>query len=171
MQDTYTFIARSAVDPSRVLTVTLHDHHMTVGSGPALEQALQGEIAEAQGEQSPIQRLWLRPLALSLLQRGSGPFPVADVFAGSDGDHFSLKAWFRAGGLRLLPVTLIQGPVDNPDSAEAFVEELRARKSYAELRFGVLEIFEYWITWIMAFMAVFGFLQLWRRRRSDQTAA
>lgn len=168
MQDTYTFIARSAVDPSRVLTVTLHDHHMTVGSGSTLEEALQGEIADAEEDVSPIQRLWLRPLALSLLQRGTGPFSVADVFATSDGDHFSLKAWFRAGGLRLLPVTLIKGAVDNPDSAQAFVEELRARKSYAELRFGILEIFEYWVTWIMAVMAVFGFLQLWRRRRSDQ---
>lgn len=167
MQDTYTFTARSATDPSRVLTLTLHDHHVSVGSGSALEQAIQGQASNQ--DESPIQRLWLRPLALSLLQRGTGPFPVADVFARADADYFSLKTWFRAGGLRLLPITLIQGTVDNPDSAAAFVDELRARKTDSELRFGMLEIFDFWITWIMAVMAVFGFLQLWRRQRDKST--
>lgn len=169
MEDTYTFIVRSADDPTRVLTVTLHDHRMTVGSGPALAEAIQGG-ASGEDQESPIQRLWLRPLALSLLQRGRGPFDIADVFARAEEDYFSLKAWFRAGGLRALPVTLIQGRVDNPDSAAAFVEELRSRKSSSELRFGLLEIFDYWITWIMAVMTLFGFFQLWRRRsRSPQS--
>lgn len=163
MEDTYTFIARSASDPSRVLAVTLHDHRMSVGSGPALAEAVRGSDPN-EDQESPIQRVWLRPLALSLLQRGRGPFDIADVFARADGDYLSLKAWFRAGGLRALPVTLIQGIVDNPDSAGAFVEELRSRKSSLETRFGVLEIFDYWITWIMAVMTLFGFFQLWRRR-------
>ena len=167
MEETYTFTARSASDPSRVVTLTLHDHRMSVGTGPLLEQverAVAEEEAEAEDAPPVPRRPWLRPLAVSLLQRGTQPFPVEDVVADLDGGQLSVKAWYRARGLRLLPVTLIDGRVDNPEAAQAFVEELKSRKGEVSLTFGFLELLDYWATWAMAFVSVIAVLVLWRRR-------
>lgn len=168
MKDTYTYTARNAGDPSRVITLTLHDRWMSVGTGPALEQVERAAQEEAEGERqrSLPTRLWLRPMALSLLQRSTGPFPVKDVFASSDGDNLMLKAWFRAGGLRSFPVTLVDGDVDNDEAAQAFVEELNARKAEDETTFGFLELLDYWATWILGIGALVGALAVWRRRQS-----
>lgn len=167
MENTYTYTARSAVDSSKVITLTLHGTWMSVGTGPALEQF--ERAAEAEDEQhlrSLPTRLWLRPIALSFLQRGTSPFPVGDVFASVDGDNLTLKAWFRNGGLRSIPVTLVNGPVDNDEAARAFVEELNARKAEQEGAFGFLELLDYWATWILGIGALVGTLAIWRRRQS-----
>ncbi|MFP3852788.1 MAG: hypothetical protein ACLFWD_00695 [Anaerolineales bacterium] len=167
MENTYTYIARSASDPSRVTTLTLHGRWMSVGTGPALEQVERAALPEGEAEERPLRtRLWLRPMALSLLQRGTGPFPVSDVFASSDGGKLTLKAWFRAGGLRTFPVTLVEGEVDNAEAAQAFVEELKGRKAEDEPTFGFLELLEYWATWILGIGAIVGALAIWRRRQS-----
>lgn len=174
MEDTYTYIARNAQDLSRVVTLTLHDHLMSVGSGPPLEQ-IERAMPEAQAESpetdiaKPTARpkLWLRPLALSLLQRGTRPFPVADVSARLDEQNLNVHAWLRAGGLRLLPVTLIDGRVDNPEAALAFVDELETRKAGAAPFIGLLEVLDYWATWAAALLALVGVFQLWRRQRSQ----
>ncbi len=167
MENTYTYTARSASDPSKVITLTLHGTWMSVGTGPALEQV--ERAAEAEGDEdlrSLPTRLWLRPMALSLLQRGTGPFPVGDVFASADGENLTLKAWFRTGGLRSVPVTLVNGPVDNHEAALAFVEELKARKAEEESAFGFFELLDYWATWILGIGAIVGALAIWRRRQN-----
>lgn len=170
MQETYTFTARSAADPSRVVTLTLHDHRLSVGTGPPLEQfdrAVADQEEEADEAPAP-RRPWLRPLAVSLIQRGTQPFPVKDVHAEVDGGHLSVRAWYRARGLRLLPVTLVDGQVDNPQAARAFVEELSARRGEVSKPFGVLELFDYWATWALAFVSAISILVLWRRRNDGK---
>lgn len=162
MENTYTYTARSATDPSKVITLTLHGTWMAVGTGPALEQVERAaETEDDENLRSLPARLWLRPMALSLLQRGTGPFPVGDVFATVDGDNLTLKAWFRTGGLRSVPVTLVDGPVDNDEAALAFVEELNARKAEEESAFGFLELLDYWATWILGIGAIIGALAIW----------
>ncbi|MGA9533197.1 MAG: hypothetical protein WBR18_10820, partial [Anaerolineales bacterium] len=120
MNDTYTFVARNAVDPSRVVTLTLHDDDLSIGAGPPIEQIERADDDD-DSKGSIGSKLWLRPLALSLLERGTRPFPAEDVFAEIDGDELTVKAWFRVSGLRGAPVTLVNGRVDNPDGALGFV--------------------------------------------------
>lgn len=162
MENTYTFVARNANDPRQVVTLTLHNHHLSVGSGPPLEQVAR---ATAEGESRRLRsRLWLRPLAISLAQRGTQPFPISDVFAEVEGDKLALKAWIRAARLRAFPLTLVNGPVDNPEAAHDFVEELQMRKGELALPIGFMELLDYWATWILAGLAAIGALVLWRRR-------
>ena len=167
MEKTYTYTARSIENPEQVVTFTLQDHRMSVGTGVPLEQfetILQhedtGDEATKEGEAKP----WLRPLAVSLLERGVGPFQVADVHAAADDDWLRISAWYRAGGLALAPVTLVNGRVDNPQAAQAFVEELERRKSEVTGALGALNILDYWFTWILAGVLIFGLLQIWRRK-------
>lgn len=170
MEETFTFTARSAVDPSRVVTLTLHDHQLSVGTGPPMEhiqRASSEDDTEAEGERQPRSRPWLRPLAIALVQQATRPFPIHDVFADVEEDRLSVQAWYRARGLRLLPITLISGRVDNPAGAQDFVEELKQRRADVAPRFGFLELFDYWATWALTLFSLGAAFILWRRR-SDQ---
>ncbi len=167
MEETFTFTARSAVDPSRVVTLTLHDHQLSVGTAPPLEQ-IQRTAAEGDTEmelENEVQtRPWLRPLAIALVEQATRPFPVHDVSADVREDRLVVRAWYRARGLRLLPITLISGRVDNPKGALEFVEELNLRRGEVTPRFGFLELFDYWATWAVALFSLGAVFVLWRRR-------
>jgi hypothetical protein len=175
MENTYTYTARSVENPEQVVTFTVHDHHLSVGLGPPLEQVEtllqqvqaggQAEVeAEQETGQGPQPKLWLKPLAVSLLERGVGPFRIADVSAAAKDDSLRVSAWYRTGGLALVPVTLLDGLVDNPEAAHAFVAELEERKSEATGPLGLFNVLDYWFTWILAGAFVLGLFQLWRRR-------
>ena len=125
MENTYTYTARSVENPKQVVTLTLQDHHMSVGLGAPLEQietvlqqADAGEETAGEAAQGAQDKLWLRPLAISLLERGVGPFRVADVNAAAEEDWLRVNAWYRAGGLALAPVTLV-------DSAHTVAREVQ----------------------------------------------
>lgn len=152
LQKTYTYTARSADDPMRVVTFTLYDDKLAIGVGVPLEQAQrmmdarreegdQGQETETEGN------LWIKPVAVSLMERGTHPFNVKDVAAKFDGGRLNVTTWLRGAGLRLMPVRFTIDPVDNRDAAEAFVNELRRRKNIAE---GVSRLpgpFDYWASW------------------------
>jgi hypothetical protein len=166
MEHTYTYTARNARKPEKLVTFTLHDHSMSVDAAMPLEQIerllpAQDESQENGREVRP--KLWLKPLAVSLVERGTGPFRLSDVDAETDEDRLRIKAWFRVGGLGLAPITLINGRVDSPDAAHAFVDELNRRKAsiWGPLRFwGVLD---YWVSWLLAAVAFVGTFAVWRR--------
>jgi hypothetical protein len=174
MEDTYTYTARSIENPEQVVTFTLQDHHMSVGLGAPLEQIetvlQQIDADEEAGEeagQGAQAKLWLKPLAISLLERNVGPFRVADVSAAAEDDWLRVSAWYRAGGLALAPIALVDGRVDNPQAAQAFAEELDRRKSEVSGAFGLLNVLDYWFTWILAAALMFGLFQAWRSKSSS----
>jgi hypothetical protein len=170
MENTYTYIARNADDPAQVAMFTLFDHSLSVGPGAPLEQierALETAGEEQEAGESIESRLWLKPLAVSLLERGTRPFRLADVDAWAEEDWLRVRAWFQAGGLRLAPITLVDGRVDNPQAAQAFVEELDKRKSEVTGAFGLFNVLDYWFTWLLAGALMFGLFQAWRRKASS----
>ncbi|MFP4394185.1 MAG: hypothetical protein ACLFTI_02890 [Anaerolineales bacterium] len=177
-QNTYTYTARSVENPEYSVTFTLFDHRMSVGTGAPMEQmagVFEREGAEEEVEEEKEEgvgdsiaaevkkqsKLWLKPMAISLVERGTQPFHVDDVNADVEGDWLRVQGWVRTGGLRLAPVTLMKGRVDNPDAASAFVNELNERKTET---FGPLALFDYWGTWFFAGFAVVLLLQIQRHR-------
>jgi hypothetical protein len=163
MENTYTYTARSAVQPEKIVTFTLHEDELSISVGAPLEQvelAVAGITAE-EGEEAPEAQLWLKPLALSLIERGTGPFNIEDVDAEVEEDRLKVNGWVRLGGLRGGSITLMDGQVDNPDAARAFVEELARRK--AELASPVLPL-DYWITWIGVLSSLVILFVFWQRR-------
>jgi hypothetical protein len=167
MENTYTYTARNIENPERVVTFTLQDHHMSVGVGAPLEQVetlLQRVETDEEAGQGALANLWLKPLAVSLLERGVGPFRIVDVNASAEEDRLRVNAWYRAGGLALAPITLVNGRVDNPQAAQAFVDELEKRKSEVMGVFALLNVLDYWFTWILAGALMLGLFQIWRRK-------
>jgi hypothetical protein len=165
MEDTYTYIARNADDPARAVTFTLHDHSVSVGLGAPLEHV--ERALEPEGEVRP--QLWLKPLAVSLLERSTRPFHVTDVDARAVDDWLRVTAWLCAGGLRLAPISLTRGRVDNPEAASAFVEELNRRKESMSGPPAVLGILDYWATWFLVSLLMISLLGIWRRRRLSES--
>ncbi len=173
MQNTYTYTARSVDHPERVVTFTLHDRQMSVGVGAPLEQ-IEAAVAKVTGSEEEAAaretELWLRPLAVALVERGTGPFDIADIDAEVEGEVLTIRGWVRVAGLRGGAITLIGGRIDNPIAARAFVDELQARKQ--ELAGRVLP-FDYWITWFGMVTSLVLLFVFWRRRavRSRQAPA
>jgi hypothetical protein len=171
MENTYTYTARNADDPAQVVTFTLHDRGLSVGVGAPLEhieRAIQAKTAETEEEPTYHVQPWLKPMAISMIERATRPFDVDDVDAQSLDGWLQVKAWYRAGGLRLTPITLIEGKVDNSDAAQAFVQELDARKTTGTGLARVLGLLDYWVTWFIAGFAMVVLLQTWRRRKGGE---
>ncbi|MGD1993726.1 MAG: hypothetical protein PVI59_11085 [Anaerolineae bacterium] len=173
MENTYTYTARSAVNPENVVTFTLHDSWMSVGPGAPVEQVERVLKSESQaGEKAGLDvthRLWLKPLAISLLERGTRPFHIVDVDASLEDGRLNVRAWLRTGGLRLFPISLITGRVDNPEAAQAFIHEVDRRQTKAGrpgILFGWLD---YWATWLITGVALIWLLEAWRRSRRGAT--
>jgi hypothetical protein len=186
MENTFTYTARSASAPEKVVTFTLFDESMSVELGVPLEhleralagrgeaeeakEATEAEPRETQEEdQAPAATsayYALKPMAVSLMERGGQPFSIADVSATAENGGLDVTAWVRAKGLRLAPVRFDWDRVDNPDGAKAFVREVRARNRVTSRpgRFG--GIMDYWISWL-----AFGALILalfWPRKRGHE---
>ena len=174
MENTYTYTARSVKDPQQVMTFTLLDHRLSVGLGPPLEQIeaalpdsdAEDEVALDESQAAPSTP-WLKPFAVALIERGVGPFRVEDVSATVADDRLRVSAWYRAGGLALAPISLVDERVDNPPAAQAFVEELDRRKADEEQVTGLLKVLDYWLSWILAAALVVGLFQAWRHRANS----
>lgn len=181
MKNTYTYTARSNEHPEKIVTFTLYEGRVLVGIGAPLEQiaqvtgAIQAQRSAAEaaetGTEIPVSaqpKLWLRPIAISLVQRATTPFRIVDVNARMAENRLTVNAWVRAGGLRLFPIALMSGNIDNLAAATDFVAEVERRK--AERRNGpaFLSLFDYWGTWIVATGLVVGLFNFWRQKTYDE---
>lgn len=161
-QGTFTFTARNPVNPQNAVTLTLHDQHMTLQLGTPIQIETKPEPDEDGKDETKKEGLSielpsiLRPLANYALGKGIPPFHVSDVTAGmTDENGLWIASWLRTGGLRLSPIAFVMTQVDNPDGATAFVSELEKRKSRAGSAKKYPWLFDYWITWIVGFIAAF----------------
>jgi hypothetical protein len=174
MEKTYTYTARSADNPEQVVTFTFYDHHLIVDVGAPIEhveRALQARHAEEDEEVEYHIQPWLKPMAISAIERSTHPFNVSDVYADVDEQRLSVTAWVRAGGLRLAPVTFNMAHVDNPDAAQAFVKQLEARKAGGELAGRLPGPLDYWATWFVGAFSTVALLGAWLRKRYKEAAA
>ena len=118
---TYTYTARNINNPDKVVTFTLYDGHMRVNLTGLLDQAKTVSNAdEKSGELKQQVSLQAKPALLKLKEGLSGPVHVNDIDATIDDDRLRVTLWPRVAGLRLAPVQLKMGQIDNEDAAEAF---------------------------------------------------
>ena len=163
---TYTYTARNINDPDKVVTFTLYDGHVRVNLSGLLDQANILVSSEEKSDELKHQvRLQAKPALLKLKEGISGPVHISDVNASFEDEQFRVKLWPRVGGLRLAPVQVDMGQVDNEDAAEAFVNELEQRKeseSDARKFFGPLD---YWLGWAGLLLLIVLFIR--RPKRSE----
>mgnify|MGYP000248982944 CR=1 FL=1 len=176
MENTYTYTARSIEEPEKVVTFTLHDDRMSVDIGTPVEQItrtlvdlkedVEEEEKEEEREPEKHAKVWLKPLAVSLVEHGTGALHITDVDAHVDEDYLSLRSWIRLNGLRLLPITLMAGRIDNPAAAAAFVAEVNMRKKELASGLPFLNVLNYWVTWLGAAISMMALFLFWQRHTS-----
>jgi hypothetical protein len=174
MEKTYTYTARSADNPEQVVTFTFYNHHLLVDVGVPIEhveRALQARQAREDEEVEYQIQPWLKPMAISAIERGTHPFNVSDVYADVDEERLSVTAWVRAGGLRLAPVTFNMSHVDNIDAAAAFVKQLEARKAGSGYPGRFPGLLDYWATWAVGVLSTVVLLGAWLRKRYKEASA
>jgi hypothetical protein len=174
LENTYTYIARSAQDSEKVVTFTLHDGHMSVEVGAPLEQverALQTEEGEIDVDTRTLVQPWVKPLTLSLLERGFDPIRLSDVYASAEDEGLNVIAWLRTGGLRVAPVTFDVERVDNPEATRAFVDELNRRKATATFSGKLPGFLDYWASWFLVITTLFVAVLIWLRTRDGEEEA
>lgn len=150
-KQTITFTARSSTNPERVATLTISGEELYLDLSGSIMEGIQKGLAardEEDGSWAGGLVRFIRPLGAFLIQQGLNTFPIEDASGSVKGGAFTLMLWTRLAGLRLAPVFLRWGQVDNPEGAEAFCTELTNRKS------GTLEqpvskgAGSYWGTWV-----------------------
>ena len=175
LENTYTYTARSAIDPREVVTFTLHNGGMSLdvaGSANQLERTRrsQAESEEAEREETKPDgraRPWFTPRAALLLERATEPFDLTDVEADAPGNGLRVTAWVRANNLRLSPLLFRMKQVDNPRAAADFVAEIRRRKAQASSGRKLPGLLDYWAGWALGgLMAVGGLAALLLPTRS-----
>lgn len=173
MENTYTFIARSAANPLRVATFTLHSDRMSIGMGSPIEQveSFIGDEEQAEGavggaEIIESQSPWIRPLIISLIERRSAPFHIGDVEVHRTNGGLHVHAWSRLAGLRFFPVIMRWSEVDNPAAADDFVREVGERQEAAPRVRKFIGFLDYWASWIAGFIALVVLVGRQRGRRA-----
>lgn len=164
-QDTYTYTARSANDPTKVVTFTLMNNHVRVNLTDVMEQA--GMVAQAQEKPEEVRRQISRqakPALTKVAEIISGPVRIYDVNAEIKNEKLNVTLWQRISGLRLAPVQFNMGRIDNEAAAEAFVDELNRRKKNSPYEGRFAGPLDYWLGWAGLFLLV-SLLFGWLRKR------
>lgn len=153
--DTYTYTARNDHDPNKVITFTLVDHHLQISFADLAEKMARVVAAEEQGEElKGLIHSQAEPLKLKAMEKFSGPYHVADISATLEDAHLKIKGWNRMLGMRLTPYSVDMGRIDNPDAAEAFVDQLRERKQNAPDPGRFVGPLDYWFGWVALFIGL-----------------
>lgn len=155
MQDTYTYTARSADDPDRMVTFTLANGHMMLNLTGVLDRL--SEVTSAEEKAAAIREQLKKqatPSVMKGIEQLSGPVHVRDVAADLDDGRLTVRAWQRAGGLRLAPMVIGIDHVDNVEAASAFVQELDARQEGAASAGKFAGPLDYWFGWAVLLLAL-----------------
>lgn len=148
MKDTYTYTARSADDPERVVTFTLANGHMMLNLTGVMDRL--SEVVTADEKANTVKeqaKKQVQPAVMKGIEQLSGPVHVRDVAADLKDERLVVKAWQRAGGLRLAPMVIGIDHVDNAEAAEAFVDELDARQDSVQSAGKFAGPLDYWFGW------------------------
>lgn len=91
MKDTYTFTARNAENPEKVVTFTLYGDHLQVNFTGLMEKT--GKVFQSDEKPKEAGRqiaAEAQPAALKMAQKVSGPIHINDLSVNLDGDEFKL---------------------------------------------------------------------------------
>jgi len=163
MTETYTFTARHALDPEKIITLTLRGEFLQINLTGMLENigGFLGEESRGEALKSQVKKQ-ARPTMLKVMEEISGPIHISDVkgkVVGRDADKLKITLWKRVGGLRAAPIQLNFGKVDNPQAAKAFIEQLDKRREEADHVGPFWGPLDYWLGW---FVMVFAVIILWK---------
>ncbi|MDY6846201.1 MAG: hypothetical protein SVP52_03590 [Chloroflexota bacterium] len=167
MTYTYTFTARNEKNPEKVITFTIIDDYLKVNLTGLIDQV--SDLVEEDTREEAIKTLFSTQSGSALykaIERLSGPVHINDVSYNLEGKQFKLTLWKRLAGLRVAPITIAMGDVDNPEGAAQFIDTLMARQELAEGHSVFAGPLDYWITWIGMLIGLIILIRWPRKEKS-----
>jgi hypothetical protein len=149
MPFTYTYTARNKQKPDNVVTFTIFENHMKVNLTGLIDQI--SGIAEKEDREMAAKSFLSTQSGTAIykaVERLSGPVHINDVPPHLEDGAFKLTFWKRIAGLRVAPITISIGSVDNPEAAAQFIETLLDRQDQAEDPGVFAGPLDYWVTWV-----------------------
>jgi hypothetical protein len=145
---TYTYTARNAEDPDNVVTFTIDEERLRVNLTDLMEPPKPLSRSTSRPRQALHQvKTKTKPVFKKLREKVFGPVHISDVDAKLTEDKFLVRMWPRVAGLRVAPLRINMGQVDNEDAAEAFVDELDYRKETVPAARKLIGPLDYWFGW------------------------
>jgi hypothetical protein len=149
MPFTYTYTARNKDNPNRVMTFTIFEDYLKVNLTGLIDQVSEVVQEEEKGEAvKDFLSTQSESAIYKAVERLSGPVHVNDVTPFFEEGQFTLTFWKRLAGLRLAPIVLSMGDVDNPDAADKFIDTLLERQKKSEEPGFFSGPLDYWATWL-----------------------
>jgi len=170
MPFTYTYTARSLENPDRVLTFTIIDDYLKVNLTGLFDQV--SNLLDEEGQKASIKKFFKTQTSTALfklVERLSGPVHVNDVSPVFEDDKLKLIFWKRVAGLRLAPLTLVMGSIDNPDAAAQFIETLMDQQEKADEPGFFSGPLDYWATWVGLVVGLIALIR-WPRKKKEKKA-
>jgi hypothetical protein len=146
---TYTYTARNQENPDSVVTFTIFENYMKVNLTGLLDRV--SKLGEKEDREKAIKTFLSTQSSSAIykaLERLSGPVHINDVSPHFEEGQFKLTFWKRLAGLRVAPVTISIGNVDNPEAAGQFINTLIERQNQTESPGVFSGPLDYWATWI-----------------------
>ena len=168
MYFTYTYTARSTEDTDKVVTLTIIDDKLQIdltGLFNKVSDIASGEdrvdlLGEVQSTQSEA-------VILKVIEKITEPIHLKDITAFYEDDNFNLIFWKRVGGLRLAPIVVSMGEVDNPEVALAFIDTVEEQQALLEKPGMFCGPFDYWFTWGLMVLGALILIR-WPRKKQQQ---
>jgi hypothetical protein len=165
MTFTYTYTARAKDNPDKAMIFTIYDNYLKVdltGLGEMIS-----EVIDENHRNDALKDIITTQAGTTLyylLERLSGPVHIRDVAPVFEDGKFTLTFWKRIAGLKFAPIVVSMGEVDNPESADQFIDTLEERQALTESPSIFAGPLDYWVTWIAMLIGVI-FLIRWPRKR------
>jgi hypothetical protein len=162
---TYTYTARNADDPDKVVTFTLDEERLRVNLTDLVDETPSVITSESKPKElMHLIKSKVKPVSMKFKERVFGPVHISDVDAKLKEDKFLVRMWPRLAGLRLAPVKIDMGQVDNEDAAEAFVGELEQRKETGPAAKKFVGPLDYWFGWAGLMLLTGLFIRMYRQK-------
>lgn len=168
MPFTYTYTARSIEDSDKAVTLTIIDDKLQIDLTGLFEKVTDiGDEEERAELLNEIMSTQSKAVMLKVMEKLSEPVHLKDVATSYEDNDFCLTFWKRVGGLRLAPIVISMGEVDNPEAAQAFIDTVEEQKALWEKPGVFSGPLDYWFTWGLMVIGALILIR-WPRKNKRQ---
>jgi len=168
MSFTYTYTARSTEDTDKAVTLTIIDDKLQIDL-----TGLYDMVTDIGNEEDRVELLneamstQSKAVIMKVMEKLSEPVHLKDITVSYEDDDFCLTFWKRVAGLRLAPIAISMGEVDNPEAAEAFIATVDEQQALLDKPGMFSGPLDYWFTWGLMVIGALILIR-WPKKKKQQ---
>jgi len=165
MPFTYTYTARSVKDINKAIILTISEDKLMIDLAGLFDKVSELSSGGDRGEIiKDVLSSQSETVLLKVMEKLSEPVHLKDVSVDFEDEDLNIIFWKRLGGLRLAPIVISMGEVDNPEATLAFIETVRSRQATLEKPGMFQGPLDYWATWGLMAIGTLVFISRLKKR-------